>query len=202
MFAAVLFDLDNTLIDRDVAFCEFVQASFSSSDAIDQLIELDCSGYGDRGQLFRRWCDFGGGRYDLQQLGTAIAAFLRPQPRLLQTLAQLAETTLLGIVTNGTATSQAAKWRAAGLDTVISPERLWISEKVGIEKPDPAIFQLACAAMNVQPQDCLYVGDQPRIDIEGAAAAGLSTLLASSPLTPEDVSQISCLIRQGMGQRS
>ena len=35
MFAAVLFDLDNTLIDRDVAFCEFVQASFSSSDAID-----------------------------------------------------------------------------------------------------------------------------------------------------------------------
>ena len=73
---------------------------------------------------------------------------------------------------------------------------------MGIEKPDPAIFQLACAAMNVQPQDCLYVGDQPRIDIEGAAAAGLSTLLASSPLTPEDVSQISGLIRQGIGQRS
>jgi putative hydrolase of the HAD superfamily len=199
MFAAVLFDLDNTLVDRDAAFAQFVRATFSSSRAIDQLIELDGSGYGDRGALSRRWGDLGGGQRDWQELGRVLAGFLSPQPRLLQALAQLAEATMLGIVTNGTQMSQSAKWRAAGLDAIVSPERLWISEQVGIEKPDPAIFQLACQAMTVRPEDCLFVGDDPLIDMQGAAAAGLSTMLASSPLTPEDVLEIGCSIGQGIG---
>jgi putative hydrolase of the HAD superfamily len=47
------------------------------------------------------------------------------------------------------------------------------SAVVGIEKPDPRIFQLALDAIEVPPERCLYVGDSFHFDVEGARAAGL-----------------------------
>lgn len=52
-----------------------------------------------------------------------------------------------------------------------------ISEEVGLQKPDPAIIQLACTRCGVNPKDTIYVGDHP-FDITcahdaGAAAAWL-----------------------------
>jgi len=48
------------------------------------------------------------------------------------------------------------------------------SHVVGVEKPDPKIFQLALAALNVAPQQALYAGDIYSIDMIGARAAGIS----------------------------
>jgi putative hydrolase of the HAD superfamily len=47
------------------------------------------------------------------------------------------------------------------------------SHLVGIEKPDPRIFQLALDALDVAPERSLYVGDTVRFDVKGALAAGL-----------------------------
>ncbi len=47
------------------------------------------------------------------------------------------------------------------------------SHLVGIEKPDPRIFQLALDALEVAPERSLYVGDTVRFDVKGALAAGL-----------------------------
>jgi putative hydrolase of the HAD superfamily len=47
------------------------------------------------------------------------------------------------------------------------------SHLVGIEKPDPRIFQLALDALDVVPERSLYVGDTVRFDVQGALAAGL-----------------------------
>ncbi len=47
------------------------------------------------------------------------------------------------------------------------------SHLVGIEKPDPRIFQFALDALDVAPERSLYVGDTVRFDVEGALAAGL-----------------------------
>lgn len=47
------------------------------------------------------------------------------------------------------------------------------SHLVGIEKPDPRIFQLALDALRVAPERSLYVGDTVRYDVDGAHAAGL-----------------------------
>jgi putative hydrolase of the HAD superfamily len=52
-----------------------------------------------------------------------------------------------------------------------------ISGKEGIEKPDPAIFRLALERSGVDPADALYVGDHPRIDVEGARAVGMEAVL-------------------------
>jgi putative hydrolase of the HAD superfamily len=42
-----------------------------------------------------------------------------------------------------------------------------------VEKPDPAIFLLACRRMGFAPNQVLHVGDDPRDDVDGARAAGL-----------------------------
>jgi len=48
-----------------------------------------------------------------------------------------------------------------------------ISEEVGLQKPDPAIIQLACSRCHAIPKETLYVGDHP-FDITCAHDAGAS----------------------------
>ena len=49
------------------------------------------------------------------------------------------------------------------------------SNRVGVSKPDPAIFALAVAQLGCQPRDVLYVGDSFSKDVVGARSAGLRT---------------------------
>lgn len=51
------------------------------------------------------------------------------------------------------------------------------SHLVGVEKPDPRIFQLALMRVGVPPQQAVYVGDIYGIDVVGAERAGLRPLL-------------------------
>jgi len=77
----------------------------------------------------------------------------------------------LGVITNSESAHQRRKLRAVGLadafDTVV------ISGEFGAAKPDPAIFEHACAAIGVAPRAALHVGDRLDLDALGAADAGL-----------------------------
>ncbi|MFT5584214.1 MAG: REG-2-like HAD superfamily hydrolase [Cognaticolwellia sp.] len=53
---------------------------------------------------------------------------------------------------------------------------VFCSGELGVEKPDPRIFALACSSLGVAPRDALHVGDSLRCDVEGARAAGLQAL--------------------------
>jgi putative hydrolase of the HAD superfamily len=48
------------------------------------------------------------------------------------------------------------------------------SHRVGVQKPDPAIFRTALDALHAAPDSTLYVGDSLRRDGEGARRAGLT----------------------------
>ena len=60
---------------------------------------------------------------------------------------------------------------ASLLDTVIS------SADVGLHKPDPRIFELACARLGVSPADCAHVGDHHYADVLGARSVGIMPVL-------------------------
>lgn len=47
----------------------------------------------------------------------------------------------------------------------------------GIRKPDPEIFRRALARARVSADKAVYLGDIPRVDVDGAHAAGLSAVL-------------------------
>lgn len=51
------------------------------------------------------------------------------------------------------------------------------SAEVGVEKPDPRIFQLALARAGVEAAEAVYVGDLYAVDVLGARAAGLEAIL-------------------------
>lgn len=72
----------------------------------------------------------------------------------------------LGVITNGNADLE-----VIGLHHHF--EYALASARFGRAKPDPAIFLTACEAMGVAPRDAVYVGDDLRLDVQGAQGAGL-----------------------------
>jgi putative hydrolase of the HAD superfamily len=52
-----------------------------------------------------------------------------------------------------------------------------VSGVEGIEKPDPEIFRRALARLGVAPERAVYVGDNPRVDVEPALALGMGAIL-------------------------
>jgi putative hydrolase of the HAD superfamily len=52
-----------------------------------------------------------------------------------------------------------------------------ISGIEGIEKPDPAIYEIAIARAGVDPQECVHVGDSIANDLEPAAAVGMKPVM-------------------------
>jgi putative hydrolase of the HAD superfamily len=47
---------------------------------------------------------------------------------------------------------------------------------VGAAKPDPRSFAAVTAALDLPPATIAYVGDDPRVDVAGARAAGMQTI--------------------------
>jgi 2-haloalkanoic acid dehalogenase type II len=60
---------------------------------------------------------------------------------------------------------------ASKLDIVVT------SQDAGVAKPQPEIFRYAIQKASIQPVEALYVGDQYRVDVIGANAAGMKGIL-------------------------
>ena len=53
--------------------------------------------------------------------------------------------------------------------------------KVGVKKPDPRIYRLACERLTVSPQHCLYIGDGSSRELTGASQVGMHPVLIRVP---------------------
>jgi putative hydrolase of the HAD superfamily len=184
----VLFDLDNTLFDRDRTFLgwaqQFVREHMGITEAepartlIDLLVALDANGYGPKEVLFQRLKE----RYPqvVEDVHTLTAmffenhlAYVSLEDRTQDLLAQLHRHSVpWGIVTNGSR-NQLLKIQRLGFDQLI--RCVFVSEVEGIRKPDRRIFLRAAQCLGVLPEMILFVGDNPEADIVGAKAAGMCT---------------------------
>lgn len=54
------------------------------------------------------------------------------------------------------------------------------SSKIGIRKPDPRIYQMACETLGVSPDACVYLDDLG-INLKPAAALGMKTIKVVEP---------------------
>jgi putative hydrolase of the HAD superfamily len=80
----------------------------------------------------------------------------------------------VGIISNSEGRLDAL-FRHVGLDAAFSI--VLDSHTEGVRKPDPVIFRRACDRLGLAASDCLYAGDLPAVDIDGARAAGLRAVL-------------------------
>jgi putative hydrolase of the HAD superfamily len=55
------------------------------------------------------------------------------------------------------------------------------SVRVGVTKPHPAMYLTACAALGVEPHECLYVGDGGSLELSGAQAMGMTAVRLAAP---------------------
>lgn len=98
---------------------------------------------------------------------------MEPTPGIGQCLAALKERGLrLGIGTDLTVGIQLEKLEKLGLlhwfDFLVT------SEEAGEDKPAPRFFALCLQKAGCRPEECLFVGDNPRRDVAGANAAGMT----------------------------
>jgi HAD superfamily hydrolase (TIGR01549 family) len=86
---------------------------------------------------------------------------------------------ILGVISNGRQfdVNNAAKWYGiyGYFDFIIT------SEKVGVEKPNEKIFKHALSIVKKPPEKVVYVGDNPKKDIESAKKLGMKAILFVPP---------------------
>jgi len=56
-----------------------------------------------------------------------------------------------------------------------------LSSLHGLKKPDPVLFRIAAADLDVKPEECAYVGDRIDKDVAGARSAGYGMTFRIDP---------------------
>lgn len=96
-------------------------------------------------------------------------------PGTLETIQYLHKNYPLHILTNGFREIQLKKLNNCGLTKYFT--RIFTSETLGVNKPHREIFHWAVTTVNAKKNECLMIGDDQFVDIAGAKAYGIDTVL-------------------------
>lgn len=194
MIKAIVFDLDNTLVDfmkmKRRAIEEAIPAMIDAGLKIthqeaDKIIDEIYKEQGiEYQQVFDVFLQRVLNKVDYKILSAGIVAYrkareaaLIPYPHVYSTLNQLLKIGIkMGILSD--APAKEAWLRLAYLnfhhifDTVVT------FEDTKVRKPDPAPFLKVLEKLNVNPKETLMVGDWAERDIDGAKKVGMKTAFA------------------------
>ncbi len=185
----IVFDLDNTMIDRQKAFTEMLNERIEltlpdskkhlKEEAIRDILEWDDNGTVSRSVSFKKYCD----KYEVtcmtsEELSTYWTTISGSVVYLFddvkETIEYLKTKYRLAILTNGSPVSQRRKLESTGILNQF--ELSVVSGEVGIDKPDHRIFDEMCRRLGVEANECLYVGDNYVNDVLGARNAGWNAI--------------------------
>jgi putative hydrolase of the HAD superfamily len=175
----VIFDLDNTLVDRDRFFGEWAD-SFVRARRLDVepslaiLRDLDEDGASPRPVFFERACARLAIEVSVERLVDEYwcdqIERYRCDDNTIAGLQRLRRAGYkFGIATNGGA-RQIDKIEACGLDRLV--DACCVSRVVGYAKPDPRLFAAVAQRSGGSLDRAWVVGDRPSTDIAGALAIG------------------------------
>jgi putative hydrolase of the HAD superfamily len=86
---------------------------------------------------------------------------------------------IVGIITHGWTVKQAEKLLRLKLLPHLDRQAIYISEQVGISKPNPKLYLHALDAHGLAPERTMYVGDSPSHDVLPAKSVGMMTAWSS-----------------------
>lgn len=118
-------------------------------------------------------------------VAAAVAAYhdtkitaLRPFDGAVELLTALSKAPIVrGVITDGLQIKQAEKLVRLGVVPLLSPNAVFISDQIGISKPNPKLYRRALDETGLRPSESLYVGDDPVNDIDPANAVGMIACL-------------------------
>lgn len=191
MTKAVLFDFDETLQDRTAAFEKYMDAFMAEflpdlsetekKKRKKDMVETGNGGYVNREEWYQSLIDLWEWRnapsktvlanhYD-ENFGYYNVIFPNSVP-LLKELRNRGIIT--GVITNGPSVLQNRKMTESGLmpycDIVV------VSGDLPFAKPSAEIFRYTADKLGLDTADCVYVGDHPVNDIEGALSSGMKAI--------------------------
>ena len=102
---------------------------------------------------------------------------LRLFPQVQETLDQLRGRYRMAVVSDAQSAYAVPELRAVGILNYFNP--IIVSGDYGYRKPDPRLFQKALAALEIQPEQALYLGNDLYHDIQGAQQVGMKAILVS-----------------------
>ena len=115
--------------------------------------------------------------------GREVIALLGGQirPSMVEALRRLRPRLKIGLITNNVAGPEADGFEPAGRRAVLGLFHQVIeSSKVGLRKPDPAIYRLMCQALGVAPAQVVFLDDLG-INLKPARMLGMQTIKVSDP---------------------
>jgi putative hydrolase of the HAD superfamily len=108
-----------------------------------------------------------------------VRGILVPRDDAEATLAALRERGLKVGVISDCSEEVVAAWPGTPLAPLVHEAVL--SAAVGMKKPDPRVYELACERLGVPPEKCLFVGDGGSRELTGASAVGMDAVLIRVP---------------------
>jgi HAD superfamily hydrolase (TIGR02253 family) len=194
MLKAVIFDLDNTLVDFMLMKKQAIDAAINamrdaglklSTDEIRQRIDQI---YNERGIEFQNVFDellyreFS--KIDYKILSAGVIAYRRareaalvPYPHVMMTLINLTKMQLkLGVVSD--APGKEAWLRLCYLNFHHLFDAVVTFDDTGMRKPNPEPFRKVLEMLQIEPGEALMVGDWAERDVLGAAQVGMKTVFA------------------------
>ncbi|MCF0111606.1 MAG: HAD family hydrolase [Erysipelotrichaceae bacterium] len=180
----VLFDMDNTIIDRQRFFEETVRQQVlidhpvkdeTYEQMVRDIIAWDENGHTKRDLTFEKYVE----KYHLKRTAAEVNAYwevhsgdcVYPFEDAYAVILELKKTYRVGLLSNGTVYTQYNK--ISHLPFKDEFEYTLVSGEIGIHKPDQRIFEKAAADLGVTCEECVYVGDNPKLDVIGAINSGM-----------------------------
>jgi putative hydrolase of the HAD superfamily len=194
MIKAIIFDLDNTLIDFMKMKLMGVEAAASAmrdaglehkkENIVKRLFELyDLHGWEDQ-TIFQKYLKEKEKQIDYKILANAINAyrrvrlgFLEPFPHVMSTLIALQRKKIkLAIVSDAPKLKAWLRLTAMKIDNFF--EIVVAFEDTKKLKPSKKPFVVALNKLKLKAEECMMVGDMPNRDILGAKRLGMKTCFA------------------------
>ena len=190
---AVLFDLDETILDRSESlknFASWQARGMLRSEVRDEnlfterFIELDANGKVWKDEVYKTLVsEFSISRWSVKELLTSyelcFSGFCKPKKGVVEAIKTIHEMgKRLALVSNGRSPFQERNFNSLGISYLF--DAVIVSEAVGLRKPDPAIFELACQRLGIEPRKAIFVGDNPGADIKGSKSVGMYSIYIPS----------------------
>jgi putative hydrolase of the HAD superfamily len=195
MLKAIIFDLDNTLVN----FWQFKQESAREASLAMVAAGLPMSAQNAYNLIFKIYKEqgveyqfvftdllkpFNFPRHKFEKIrDAAIVAYLRtkervlkPYPKIPQILAELKKSYLLAVLTDAPREQAHKRLAFTGLQEFF--DAIGTFHDTNVYKPGIEPFLSICKKLGVKPSECLMVGDNPARDMKGAHAVGMLTCLA------------------------